>query len=286
MGHSITPIEDRQTELAVLADEINEFHAEAEEATSRALHMAYAAGVRLQRVKDSLEHGQFGPWLKENFQGSARIAQVYMRIAEPSNWGLIRNAKRVAHLTIDDPKLKKCMGIRSAIKLLANPGKTSSAPPQPATTIIDADNGCKTPEKPEPILSIIGDDNAKDITCPNCGREVSPDDDGDCPACLHPHIDQAEQAVGQSALPPAPEPTACSSDDLAIFTPQMVDGLADIHRALLNVAISAGFQTKDWPAFPDDHPIAVSLQAVWCAIKAFAGAIEDSGIFADEEANQ
>lgn len=194
MGHSITPIEDRQTSLAVLADEINEFHAEAEEATSRAL--------------------------------------------------------------------------------------------QPATTIIDADNGCKTPEKPEPIISIIGADNANNVACPNCGRAVQPDDDGDCPACLHPHIDQVEQAVGQSVLPPAPEPTACTPADLAIFTPQMVDGLADIHRALLNVAISAGFQTRDWPAFPDDHPIAVSLQAVWCAIKAFAGVIEESGIFADEEGDQ
>jgi hypothetical protein len=272
----------KQTELAVLTDEINDFHAEVEQATNRALHMAYAAGVRLRRVKDSLGHGEFGPWLKANFNGSARIAQVYMRIAEPHNWSLIRESQRVAHLTIDDPKLKKCMGIRSAIKLLANPGKTSSAPPQPAATIIDADNGCKTPEKPEPIVSNIGSDNANNVTCPNCGREVQPDDDGDCPQCREPKIDQAEQAVGQSALPPAPEPRPC------MFTDKMKDDLEELFGALDNARRWAMhesiFDTAEWKS--NGQEIRTKIRAVWSAFSDLQRAAEDSGIFADEEADQ
>jgi len=44
------------------------------------LLIAYELGRRLVAVKQSLDHGQFLPWLEQNFQMSDRTAQKYMRI--------------------------------------------------------------------------------------------------------------------------------------------------------------------------------------------------------------
>jgi hypothetical protein len=41
-----------------------------------------AVGNDLLAVKDSLEHGQFGPWLKAEFGWSERTAQNFMSVAE------------------------------------------------------------------------------------------------------------------------------------------------------------------------------------------------------------
>lgn len=39
-------------------------------------------GIKLIRVKTSLDHGHFGSWLKQEFKWSGRTAQNYMRTAE------------------------------------------------------------------------------------------------------------------------------------------------------------------------------------------------------------
>jgi hypothetical protein len=49
-------------------------------ARSMAEH-AIRAGQALQGVKDQLAHGEWGPWLRANFEGSERTAQDYMRLA-------------------------------------------------------------------------------------------------------------------------------------------------------------------------------------------------------------
>lgn len=71
MGHSITPIEDRQTELAVLADEINAHHQAAEAALNRGLEEAHKCGELLLEAKAACPHGTWQKWLADNFRDSA-----------------------------------------------------------------------------------------------------------------------------------------------------------------------------------------------------------------------
>src|SRR4051794_28620848 len=42
---------------------------------------ALNAGAGLVKVKEQLGHGEFLPWLAENFEGSERSAQRYMKVA-------------------------------------------------------------------------------------------------------------------------------------------------------------------------------------------------------------
>ena len=64
-----------------LASWINEEHRRCEAAAQSAVEHALRAGAGLVRVKESLKHGEFLPWLAENFAGSTRTAQTYMKLA-------------------------------------------------------------------------------------------------------------------------------------------------------------------------------------------------------------
>ncbi len=65
-----------------LIDQINHEHHQAETATSQLLGHAIQCGYLLHEAKLTLEHGQWAPWLAENFAGSDRTAQKYMQIAD------------------------------------------------------------------------------------------------------------------------------------------------------------------------------------------------------------
>ena len=95
-------------------------------------------------------------------------------------------------------------------------------------------------------------------------------------------IDQVEQAVGQSALPPAPEPRPC------MFTDKMKDDLEELFGALDNARRWAMhesiFDTAEWKS--NGQEIRTKIRAVWSAFSDLQRAAEDSGIFADEEADQ
>jgi Protein of unknown function (DUF3102) len=82
------------SELASIAN--REHHLAKQAAKSMALH-SLAAGEALNRAKDRVKHGEWGAWLRENFDGSQRSAQRYMRIAA--------NAPRVAHLDLESMSL-------------------------------------------------------------------------------------------------------------------------------------------------------------------------------------
>lgn len=87
--------------LADLKVEINHYHRECEAAVGKALETARKAGELLVEAKRQLGHGRFLPWLGENFDGSERTAQQYMRIAR--NWkGLSEIRSSVADLSIRD----------------------------------------------------------------------------------------------------------------------------------------------------------------------------------------
>lgn len=96
-----------EPQLATLAQCINEEHAAVGAATAKAGEHAYRAGELLLKVKAELKHKQFTPWLEENFAGSVRTAQAYMRVADK-----LPNAQSAAGLSID-----------SALKRLASPSK-------------------------------------------------------------------------------------------------------------------------------------------------------------------
>lgn len=114
MGSHVEPAKTPQTgqepsPLAKLATEINEHHRAAETALRSGLEHALEAGRLLMEAKGRCQHGTWGGWLEEHFEGSERTARVYMQVAK--RWPEIQ-AKRqhVADLTF-----------RDALKLLAAP---------------------------------------------------------------------------------------------------------------------------------------------------------------------
>jgi len=99
-----------KTDLVVLATDINRHHQEAQKAAESALQHARAAGELLLQAKERCQHGDWGKWLKENFNGSDRTAQRYMTFA--NRWSeLEAKTTRVADLPI-----------REAARLLADSG--------------------------------------------------------------------------------------------------------------------------------------------------------------------
>ena len=72
-----------------LADQINAFHAQAEQQRERCcdavyegLLAAWEAGNLLIQQKKSVSHGNWELWLKRHFNGTVRTAQRYMRLAK------------------------------------------------------------------------------------------------------------------------------------------------------------------------------------------------------------
>jgi hypothetical protein len=77
--------EDELSEIAslepTLAARINDEHRACETAVNAALEHALAAGELLLKVRKSCPHGTWIAWLEENFEGSVRTAQAYIRVA-------------------------------------------------------------------------------------------------------------------------------------------------------------------------------------------------------------
>jgi len=72
---------------------ITDAHAEIVKAERGTLEYALKAGALLQKAKDSLEHGQWRPWLSDNCPDiSDRIASKYMRLASEKNQAKIKSA--------------------------------------------------------------------------------------------------------------------------------------------------------------------------------------------------
>lgn len=92
----ITRTEERSLDL--LAEEINEEHRKAEAAMTEALVHARNAGRGLNEAKDRTEHGEWGSWVDQCFEGSRRTARTYQRIAR--NWEELSNRKRASDLSI------------------------------------------------------------------------------------------------------------------------------------------------------------------------------------------
>ena len=92
--------------LPAMALRINHYHHAAESAALSALEHAHTAGELLKKAKALCAHGTWQQWCKANFDGSARTAQVYMRLAD--HWKEI------------EPKAQHAAGLscRQALKLI------------------------------------------------------------------------------------------------------------------------------------------------------------------------
>ncbi|NLE38406.1 MAG: DUF3102 domain-containing protein [Pirellulaceae bacterium] len=98
-----------QTDLTTLASEINREHRAATETAKSALEHARRCGELLSEAKGGCPHGAWLAWLESNFEGTPRLAQQYMRVAD--RWPEITaNTKHVSHLSF-----------REALRLTAEP---------------------------------------------------------------------------------------------------------------------------------------------------------------------
>jgi hypothetical protein len=87
--------------LESLADRINKHHRDVNTAVGRALNHARMAGKLLAEAKAKAGHGRWLPWLEANFEGTERVAQMYMRVAV--RWEEIEaNTKSVSDLTLSE----------------------------------------------------------------------------------------------------------------------------------------------------------------------------------------
>ena len=68
-------------DLAALAERINNFHKQVEDAGRNIIGNAIRAGLALFDAKKEVGHGNFLPWLKKNCRVSERRAQDYMKLA-------------------------------------------------------------------------------------------------------------------------------------------------------------------------------------------------------------
>jgi Protein of unknown function (DUF3102) len=83
-------------------EQINAEHHACEAAVRSALKHAVRCGALLEEQKAAVNHGDWQGWLQENFTGSVRTAQVYMRLSR--NREAVEEAAKAqtsAHLSID-----------------------------------------------------------------------------------------------------------------------------------------------------------------------------------------
>jgi hypothetical protein len=67
--------------LKTLAEKANREHSQAQGAAGQAVKHSIEAGGLLLKAKEEVGHGNFIKWIKENFEGSERVARKYMRLA-------------------------------------------------------------------------------------------------------------------------------------------------------------------------------------------------------------
>lgn len=96
--------------LDTLAHEINDEHSRCELALRRGLTHALRAGELLIQAKALCEYGTWLPWLRDNFTGSTRTAEAYMRVAR--DWPRLAEA---------NPQRAANLSYRAVVKLLATP---------------------------------------------------------------------------------------------------------------------------------------------------------------------
>jgi hypothetical protein len=104
--------------LGELAEEINAEHRAFVGTFRKTVEHGIRAGELLSAAKRQSPHGTWLPWLRENFEGSARTAQEYMRLYNHRN-EVRAKARDTAYLTLG-----------GALKEIAAPKNETPAPPK------------------------------------------------------------------------------------------------------------------------------------------------------------
>ena len=121
-----------------MADDANDYAADAERQLRSAVESARAAGDLLLQIRKQIGHGGWGDWLKQHWNHSDRVAQKYMQIAV--SWSLIAD--------------KSPKSINHALQLLVEETGTAKLDrPKPAAAI---------PEELEPVTDVIYVDDLDD----------------------------------------------------------------------------------------------------------------------------
>ena len=95
-----------EARLEQLADEIHAHHQAIERAWVETVAQAIELGDKLIEAKSLVLHGQWSPWLRENFPGSERTAQNYMRLARAKPQTADLPTVRDALAVLTQPKSK------------------------------------------------------------------------------------------------------------------------------------------------------------------------------------
>jgi hypothetical protein len=99
--------------LPSLAHRINEEHDACQRVYQDTLAHAFEAGRLLLEAKESVEHGEWSAWLRENVACSERTAQVYMQLASAPQ--------------LEEPQTSAVLSIAQALKSVSKP-KPKEAP--------------------------------------------------------------------------------------------------------------------------------------------------------------
>jgi hypothetical protein len=91
----------RDDRLPILAAQINQAHDMASRSAQAAISHAIAVGEGLIEAKALVGHGEWLPWLSENFDFSERTAQKYIRLAKHRD-EVQSNTKEPSYLAIDE----------------------------------------------------------------------------------------------------------------------------------------------------------------------------------------
>lgn len=120
-------VEKKTPGAAALASRINEEHRRCEDAVGAALGHAINAGELLTRARAAVPHGSWGAWLEENFEGSARTAQAYMRVyrrRDEIRNGAADSSLRGALKALSAPKGEEPADEGAAFAFGAGPGQS------------------------------------------------------------------------------------------------------------------------------------------------------------------
>jgi hypothetical protein len=121
--------------LSKLAAEINAEHYAFVGTFRKAVEHGIRAGELLAQAKEQCPHGTWLPWLEENFDGSARTAQEYMR--------LYRYRDKIRAKTRDSAQLS----ISGALRELASPkGEPAAFEVVSESKYVDPEHAARTTE--------------------------------------------------------------------------------------------------------------------------------------------
>ena len=126
-----------------LADDANDYAADAERQLRSAVDSARAAGDLLLQIRKQIGHGGWTEWLKQHWNHSDRVAQKYMQIAV--SWSLIAD--------------KSPKSINHALQLLVEETGTAKTEPKP-----NKPNQNRT--APQPVAAIPAElEPVTDVIC-------------------------------------------------------------------------------------------------------------------------